>query len=249
MSLMDTAIRRSGTVSALVLIGLFGGGAGGAMSQDAPTAIRGRVLDEATRVPLEGAIVMLLGGVTGYMTDSLGHFRLDVYPDDLGYRLSVEELGYATIEVSVPASALTDFTTINLPVNPIALEGLEVLVDRFERRRRFFNGTVRTLDQALLMRSAGTAYDAVRRIIPFARPCRPDLTDLCAYRRGGRIRVSICIAEVPAYAGISELDQYDPSELYLVEVFDATQVRVYTRSFVQRAMREGRRLQPLWGCA
>lgn len=245
---MERALRTSGAVAAL-LAGLFGQPATAA-SQDASTAIRGRVIDETTREPLQGAIVMLLGSESGYMTDSLGLFQLDVYPDALGYRLSVEQLGYATIEVSLPGTALADFTTIKLPVNPIALEGLEVLVDRFERRRRFFNGTVRTLDQARLMRTAGTAYDAVRRIIPFARPCPSDLNGLCAYRRGRRTKVAICIDEVPAYAGVSELDEYDPAELYLVEVFDATQIRVYTRWFVERATREGRRLQPLsWGCA
>ena len=40
-------------------------------------------------------------------------------------------------------------------------------------------------------------------------------------------------------------------ERYVVEVYNrGQQVRVYTRWFVERALRGGRRLQPLeWGCA
>jgi len=211
--------------------------------------LRGRVVDDITQAPLEGAIVMQVGDHRGYMTDSLGLFALPVYPEPQGYRLSVEQLGYNVIEVDLGPSAPEDFVIIKLPVNPIRLEGLNVLVDRFARRRSFFSGSVRVVDQRRLMTSAGTAYDIVRRVVPFSRMCAGSLDNLCSYRRGTQVTISVCIDEAAAMGGASELDLYDPSELYLLEVFDGMQVRVYTRAFVERAMREGRRLHPLsWGC-
>mgnify|MGYP004108025775 CR=1 FL=1 len=225
-------------------------------AQDDPTGqdrvlLRGRVIDEQTRSPIEGAIVMPIGSLSGYMTDSLGLWVLEVDPSRFGYPISVEQLGYSHVEATLAPTAPEEFTTVKLPPNPVALEGLQVLVDRFERRRRFSYGSVRVLDQARLLRSGGSAYDLVRREVPFARPCPADSNKLCAMRRGRRITVSLCIDEVPAWGGAAELDTYDPSELYLVEIYGrGQQVRVYTRWFVEQAMRRGRTLQPLvWGCA
>ena len=223
---------------------------GSAAAQVGTVQLSGRVLDATSRTPILGAIVMPLGSTAGYVTDSLGRFELRVPPHPEGYELIVEQLGYASLDVRLPAEAPENFYTVNLSPNPIALEGLEVLVDRFERRRRFFQGPVRVVDQRRLLRSAGTTFDIVRREVPFARLCSGSLQELCAYRRGQQIRIELCIDEAPAYGGLDQLEQYDPAELYMVEVFDqGREVRVYTRWFVDRALRETRRLQPLsWGC-
>lgn len=225
-------------------------GAGAAEAQSGSVTLRGRVIDATHRGPILGAIVLPLGFTAGYVTDSLGLFELSVPANPDGYELIVEQLGYASLDVTLPADAPENFYTVNLSPNPIALEGLEVLVDRFERRRRFYQGPVRVVDQRRLLQSAGTTFDIVRREVPFAQLCSGSLQDLCAYRRGQQVRIDLCIDEAPAYGGVDQLEQYDPAELYRIEVYDqGREVRVYTRWFVDRALRESRRLQPLaWGC-
>lgn len=245
----------------MLLVMLFATGLDAA-AQDAPrrrgrdarsvlVQLRGRVIDEQTRNPLEGAFVAQAGSLRGYMTDSLGLFVLEVAPGGGGYPLTVEQLGYSTLEVTLGPTAHEEFTTVKMRPNPIAVEGLQVLVDRFDRRRRFYFGSVRVLDQTRLLRFAGTAYDVVRREVGFMTACVSSPDELCTIRRGRRTRVEVCIDEMPTYGATSALESYDASELYLVEVYNrGQQVRVYTRWFVERSLRGGRRLQPLeWGCA
>ena len=253
----DVVAPRSAVIGLLLLL-LFAPGLDVA-AQDGPRAragsvlvrLRGRVIDEVTRAPLEGAFVAPVGSVTGYMTDSLGLWALEVDPNRAGYPITGEQLGYSVLEVTLGPTAGEEFTTVKMSPNPIAVEGLKVLVDRFQRRRRFYYGSVRVVDQTRLLRFAGSAYDVVRREVPFASVCIGAPDELCAVRRGRRIKVDLCIDEVPTYGATSALESYDSSELYLVEVYDrGRQIRVYTRWFVERALRQGRRLQPLeWGCA
>lgn len=223
-----------------------------ASAQEDPTRplIRGRVIDAETRQPLRGAFILPFGGARAVATDSLGVFAL---PMELapGYPLTIEQLGYATITVTLPETAPEEFSTILLRPNPLELEGLTVLVDRFERRRRFHFGPVRVLDQDRLLRTArASAYDLVRAEVPMARSCPGDFENLCTLRRGRVQRVDICVDEVPLWAGVEALESYDPAELYLVEVYDrGTEVRLYTRYFVEGRLRSGRDLPPLaWGC-
>ena len=107
------------------------------------------------------------------------------------------------------------------------------------------------MDQSRLLRFAGTTYDVVRREVGFMTACVGSSDELCTIRRGRRTQVELCIDEMPTYGATSALESYDSSELYLVEVYNrGQQVRVYTRWFVESALRGGRRLQPLeWGCA
>ena len=222
-----------------------------ARGRDVLVRLRGRVVDEQTRAPLEGAFVATAGSLTGYMTDSLGLWALEVEPNRAGYPITVEQLGYSVLELTLGPTAGQEFTTVKMRPNPIAVEGLRVLVDRFQSRRRFYYGSVRVVDQTRLLRFAGTAYDVVRREVPFASACLGAPDELCAIRRGRRMKVEVCIDEVPTFGVTSALDAYDSSELYLVEVYNrGQQIRVYTRWFVEHALRQGRRLQPLeWGCA
>ncbi|MFQ5537463.1 MAG: hypothetical protein ACE5GJ_08430 [Gemmatimonadota bacterium] len=136
--------------------------------------------------------------------------------------------------------ATREFTTVKLRPNPLALQGLEVLVDRFERRRRFYAGPVRVLDQRRLLRSSyATSLDLLRAQIPFARPCIFDPTALCYRRRGQEQVMSVCIDDVPVWGGTLDLEIYDRGR----------EVRLYTRGFVEDHLRSGRRLQLLsWGC-
>ncbi|HSM60566.1 MAG TPA: carboxypeptidase-like regulatory domain-containing protein [Longimicrobiales bacterium] len=234
---------------AILLLALPGPWVGPGAAQEG-VVVRGRVLDAVTRAPVQGAFVARAYSDRGVLTDSAGAFALPL-PSDYVYSITVEGLGYGTVEATLDSTAVLEPTTILLPPDPVALQGLTVLVDRFERRRRTHFGSVRVLDQESLSRGAAeSAYDLLRRAVPFARECRNRFEDLCFHRRGAERRVELCIDERPAFAGARELESYDPRELYLVEVYDwGRQVRVYSRWYVERLLDEGRGLRPLtFGC-
>jgi hypothetical protein len=212
--------------------------------------IRGRVLDEVTRTPVAGAFVGRSYSDSGVLTDSLGLFTLELL-SDFSYPITVENLGYRTLDVVLSPTAPEEFTTILISPDPIAIQGLRVLVDRFARRRRTYAGPVRAIDQdRLLNEPSQSAFELLRRSIPFGRPCRTSFEELCTVRRGREQVVTVCIDERPAFAGARELELFDVKELYLVELYGwGSQVRVYSRWYVDRLLSEGRTLRPLsFGC-
>lgn len=212
--------------------------------------IRGQVLDLVTHTPINGAFVARMGSNQGVLTDSLGNFALSQLAD-WSYPVSVENLGYETVSLVLPSTAPNEFATIFLRPDPIALEGITVLVDRFERRRRTYFGPVTVIDQERIADGpAESVFDLMRRSIPFARFCGQAMEELCTIRRGRQVRVGVCIDERPAFAGARELEGWDARELYMMEIYDrGRQVRVYSRWFVDRLVREGKGLMPLtFGC-
>lgn len=213
------------------------------------TVLRGTVVD-TDGMPLSLALVGLVRSDHAVATDSLGRFALPVGPA-IGYRLAVEQLGYHDAEVWIEAEDARTPLTIPLERDPIALEGLEVAVDRFERRRNFYPGIVRVVDrEELAFSAASTAYDVVRRNAPSLSPCPGNLYEVCALRRGSRQQVLVCIDERRAFGGRDELEHYRPEELYMVEVYEfGRAVRLYTRWYVDRVMKSPRPLVPIeFGC-
>ena len=135
--------------------------------------------------------------------------------------------------------------------DPILLQGLEVTVDRLERRRRFYPGLVRVVSQDdLALSAANTAYDIVRRNVPTLRPCVNQVWNECVMRRGSVQPLVVCIDERPAWGGRDELEAYAAEELYMVEFYDMGRaVRLYTRWYVDTMMKRPRALVPIeFGC-
>lgn len=212
--------------------------------------VRGTVIDLQSQAPVPNAMVQFTGSDQTTMTDTLGHFTLQS-PPAWEHRLAVLVLGYQPTELVMAEEDMERPIIIAIRPDPILLEGLQVLVDRFNSRRRSYAGSVQTLDQtALRSVGYGTAFDALRRRLVSLRPCPGQTWDLCVIRRGRRVKATLCIDEVPAYTGISDLDAYLPEDLYLVEIYDrGREIRIYTNWFVEKAMIERRTLRPLFfGC-
>jgi hypothetical protein len=110
----------------------------------------GRVLDAATGLPVFGALVRPTGNRPASATDTAGAWVLEV-PEAEEYVIALVQLGYRTALLTLPTKAPREFTTVLLGADPIELEGLEVLVDRFEERRGFCMGSVKVLDQQRLV--------------------------------------------------------------------------------------------------
>lgn len=214
---------------------------------------RGRVVDLHTESPIPNAVIGFDGSGRMTFTDSLGAFALEA-PPAWEYHLTVRVLGYEPTRFTVTAEQMERPLIIALRPDPIALEGLEVLVDRFQRRRNFYPGSVQTLDQSrLAVHGISTAYEIVRRRVLGLRRCPAAMglmDDMCVFRRGRMQKTEVCIDEAPAFGGVSELEAYSATDLYLVEIYDrGLAIRVYTNWYVERALQDRRRLRPLiFGC-
>ncbi|MGI9627217.1 MAG: carboxypeptidase regulatory-like domain-containing protein [Longimicrobiales bacterium] len=245
---MRTTLTRTVLFAALSSLTLTPAAAGQEDAPDERTILGQVVDDEGLPVPL--AIVGLTRSDRAVMTDSVGRFALPVGPRSQ-YRITAEQLGYLSGEILVPAADIGESVVINIERDPVALAGLEVTVDRFERRRRFYAGTVHVVDQQDLARFvAGTARDVIRTNSPFVRTCSDDPYKDCILRRGQLSPMTICLDERPLFGGSDELELYAPEELYMVELYDwGRSARVYTRWFVERMTHQPRNLPPHeFGC-
>ncbi|MDP2955355.1 MAG: carboxypeptidase-like regulatory domain-containing protein [Longimicrobiales bacterium] len=221
-----------------------------AASAQTPGLLRGHLLDTRTLGPVPGAYVSLQGTPRGVLSDSTGYFALPVAISD-SYALQVKQLGYRDLVHSVRREAAEKPLVLQLDADPVELEGLEVLVEQFQDRRRGPFGFVDILDQSDLLHAAdGAASDLVRRMVPFARPCTRETEDLCVNTQGRLDPLLICVDDRRVAEGTVELEHLDPRGLYMVEIFPrGGQVRVYTRGYIERLVATGAELPPLsFGC-
>lgn len=216
-------------------------------TQEEPVLV-GRVIDAGTGTPLLGAFVHFHGEEWGVLTDTDGRFRLPGIPEG-ALTLGVEHLGYVDLveEVSVPRGG--ESVVLALMPDPILLEGIQVVMDRFERRRRAHAFSVQVLDRAELVESS--AFDLVDLIQSrsFLNPthCPFGMVEtLCAVVRG-RIRpVSVYVDEMPMIGGLDFLTMVEPHELHMVEVYYSRgHVRIYTEGFMERLSRRPMALLPI----
>jgi len=245
---MDTRNSISATIiSCLALSQLLG-------AQEKPL-IRGWVLDSETLAPIPGAFVAPVGSGTGVLSDSLGAFLLGVEPAPT-HTLRVTQLGYSELQAELTAEAVSTPITLRLSPNPIEIEGLTVLVERLEERRRGPFGVAQVLDRTQLLEApGGSGYDLVLRTIPFVDLCGPGSEALCLAGRtmmGGRREVQVCLDDNKVRPELMEtaLAGVDPRALYLVEVYSrAGEVRMYTPGYIKRLIATGGSLSPLsFGC-
>ena len=214
------------------------------------TRIQGRILDLETSAPLRGAFVAPQGLLTGFLTDSLGNFVLDL-PSQPVFYLHAEQLGYEAADLRVSSAEAGRPIEVKLRPKPIVLEGVTALIDRFERRRSFFDGSIRVYDRDRLL--AVPQMDALQFVSSrtgLVRQCQRDPLNYCVWRRGRLAPISVCIDEMQSFQGARELEQYSPQDFYLVEVYDhGSHVRVYTNGYVEQTVERGRPLRPLiMGC-
>lgn len=230
-------------IAAIVVALLAGRAFAQEVSRESPFDLVGTVTGEDGQ-PLSGAFVSREGSEWGSLTDEAGRFRIgDV---DAGrISLTVENLGYDTLRWEGPVAAGVPLE-LHLTARPLVLEGLHVVTDRFESRRRAVPTTVRWFDRtALATAPQETALDfvAARGGVPRV-PCRGRWSDRCFIVRGRLVEPSVWVDEVPLIGGIDYLDMMRPYELYMVEIYaGGRQIRAYTTGFMERAAKT--RLTPV----
>jgi hypothetical protein len=234
---------------------------------DDPVSFTGRVIDVSTGLPLQGAWVGLEGASQGTITNERGLFLLPGIPP--GPRVfSFEMLGYATLNLTADAAVNRD-ATVSLVPDPVLLEGIEVVADRFESRRRGVASSVETIPRNRLLNA--TAPDVLEflkyrygiRRVPCTGPRSWDrtlglpgrasvinatITSECAWVRGKPTAVTVCIDERPMAGGIDFLTNYPLEDLYLMEIYGGGgQIRLYTNRFMELAGRTRLNPTPLAG--
>ena len=218
---------------------LFASGAG---AQERPIdevdsfQLFGQVVDAETGVALQGAWVGITGTDWGSITDSDGRFRIpDLDPGRLS--LTVEQLGYETLEWSGDVVSGEDLLLIQLSAQPILLEGLEVVTDRFRSRRRAAATSVFAYDAGdLSTATEQTALDFVRFRTSGLVPCNGRWGSTCLWVRGRATEPTVYVDEMPLLGGLTYLETFAPWEFYMIEIYgQGRHIRAYTPQFMKRA--------------
>lgn len=212
-------------------------------SAEAAFDLVGTVTDQAG-VPLVGVFVASEGSEWGSLTDKTGRFLLP--RTSAGQiTLTAELIGYETLTWTgwVQAGRLIALT---LASKPILLEGLTVVADRFESRRRATATSVRWFDRtALATAPQENAVEFLAARGGFTRvSCRGYWGHECVWVRGQAMEPSVWVDESPLIGGLDFLRMIQPHELYLVEVYaGGRHIRAYTNHYIERAAE--RRVLPI----
>lgn len=223
-----------------------------AAAQDKPVCgeddprILGVVIDDATGQPLANTLVSIEASEWASLTTEDGRFLLCGVGEGT-HVVTAEQLGYATLKAYVETSREGDLNVVRMRPDPILLEGLEVVTDRFERRRKAAATTVRAFDQEDLARSGyWTAAEFVAsRAGVFTTICEGGTT--CVVRRGRKVNPTVYLDEFPLIGGWFQLETLPTSQLYMIEVFSrGAHIRAYTHGFMERAAKVRLAPFPIW---
>lgn len=210
--------------------------------------LTGTVRDAASGTPVRGAFVSLAGEDWGVLTDEAGAFALpDVSPATQS--VEVEAMGYVDLRLTarlVEGEPLI----IDLAPKPVVLEGLRIVADRFERRRKATPVSVQVADRDALLNS-GTGdlmqFLQSRLGVFITSACGSSFSFYCVRARGRTVAPVVYIDEFPAIAGLDQLAAYQPHELFMVEVYGrGRHIRAYTSWFMERAAEQRLNAIPLY---
>ncbi len=217
----------------------------GPACEDDQPRIAGVVIDASTEAPLEAVFVSVEATEWGSLTTGDGRFLLCLI--DSGVQVvTAERLGYGTVTLNVEADASGNPVELRMRPDPILLEGLEIVTDRFDRRRRASARTVRAYDQEDLTRSVhwSAAEFVDSRPGVFTVPCG---ISRCVYRRGEYVNPTVFLDEFRLMGGWMELELLPTDHLYMIEVYGrGTHIRAYTHRFMERAARTRLAPLPIW---
>jgi hypothetical protein len=210
-----------------------------------PVSVWGVVLDAGSGAGIPNTSVWLRNSNRQGVADVGGSFRLTRVPegDDL---LLVSKLGYVPQYIPVRAEESADPVEVRLEPDSVVLKGLVVVAQNLKSRRNAYPTIVREYRQDRIVRSgSGDVATFLKTWASFTIiPCERALPgDQCTIGRQGRPgRIRVVIDELPAPAGMDILNTYPPHEIYSVEIFGRSTVRLYTNRYMEGAARRPRLL-------
>lgn len=212
------------------------------------TTVKGIVVDALTGRPVPGVLVSVQAFDWAVVSEEDGHFMLPRVP--VGQTaLEFTQLGYAGLVLTPNVAPGMAGLRVELQPQPLVLEGIKVMADRFERRRNATPMAVRAYDQRTLR---FTPYDVLEfleyKALVRLTPCGPGTMGInCVWWRGRIIQPRVVLDEFPMFAGLDMLRGMPSSMVYLVEVYQqGRQIRVYTNNFMERVGHRPLGLAPLW---
>jgi hypothetical protein len=201
---------------------------------EADRTLEGQVVDAKTGAPLVGAFVQVEGDEWGVLSEADGSFSLpDVASGTIP--IVVEQLGYKPLRQTLEVGKARDAVTLGVEPDSALLEGINLAVDRLERRRHSAPTSSWAFTRKdLLTQSALDALTFIKTRTP-ARlfPC--SLTAECVVWQGRAWPVTVWVDEMPFLGGLDYLRSHQPYDLQRIEVFGGgRQVRVYTAKYLTR---------------
>lgn len=197
----------------------------------------GELVDAESGQQLAGAFVGLTGSEWGSITNEEGRFRIpETVAGELG--LTVELLGYEKLEWVGDVANGDELLVIALSPEPVVLEGLKVVTDRFRSRRNGAAVSAFAYDAEDL--SSTAAQNAVEFIefnsAAWLTPCNGRRSDRCLFVRGRTVEPVVYVDEVPMMAGLEYLEAFQPWEFHMIEVYaGGRHIRAYTPAYMERA--------------
>jgi hypothetical protein len=202
----------------------------------------GTVVDARTGTPLVGAFVRVEGDEWGTLSGADGSFALPRI--EVGRTsLVVEQLGYRTLQQSVEVKEPREAVALSVEPDSTLLEGINLVLDRFEQRRNSAATTSWVFNREDLVTTVGvSALGFLKARAPINLiPC--SLGTECAVFKGRVTPVTVYVDEMQFLGGMDYLSSHQPYDLQRIEVFaGGRQIRVYTEGYLKRAGKI--RLQP-----
>jgi hypothetical protein len=217
-----------------------------AASADGPVVV-GTVVESGTGRPLAYALVAQERGLPT-LTDSAGVFRLSGLGPGV-HNITASQLGYSRLTLPVAVGPGMEPVKFELFPDPIALEGIQVMGDRFRGRRNALPMASQAYNvDRLRMTPSLTVLDFLQtdaKLMPAVCPGRQQYVG-CFNRRNQVVVPQVYLDESPLPAGLAQLEGYHPSDFYLMEVIgNGLMIRAYTHGFMEQMSRNPRALEPI----
>lgn len=209
-----------------------------------PAQLQGLVTEAGTDRPIIGAVIEIDSLGLRAISNARGEFALPAVPAG-EHRVEVRQFGYITIalRVRLPRNAPI---RVGLAPEPIALEGIEVMVRRLEEAERTQASRRNSHPRSVEYIGPGRIEETVGLPEHLLQSGGVDI-GRCRAGAGGCPR--ICINERPARGGLAELNSYPIEALHSIEIYSGVPtVRVYTRSFMEAVANGQEQLRSLRFC-
>jgi hypothetical protein len=217
-------------------------------AQASGPVVVGTVVDSGTGNPLAYAMIAVEGRTLPTLTDSIGVFRVGGLPPGV-YNLTASQLGYARLTLPVVVGPQMEPIEFKLFPDPIALEGIQVMGDRFRGRRNALPVSAQAYGQERLQRSpALSMMDFLETDAKLSAAICPGRAAVrgCFNRRGTVVQPQVFLDEAPLMGGLSQLEGYPVNAFYLVEVIaNGLMIRAYTQGFMEQMSKKPRALEPI----